>query len=387
MSATHEVIVGAHTWFEGSLWVVQEIVGGGVVISQGTVMRRVGFAMLAASNSDVTSDDDLQSVPQALGGLPPAQRKKLKAVEHELLVIVDPEGEDGLTESERVSQAAANLGISVRSVWRKVAAYRSSGLAGLIDSSPQRKYESTVDPRWDKACLHVLAELTYESTPTKKAVLSRTTKALDAEYGPGNIEIPSSATAYRRLDELAKGRQAFGQGKARRSIAERPQGMYGRLRAQYPGEYVLLDSTPLDVFVLEEGTGRWVSVELTVAIDLFSRCIVGLRLAPISTDARDIADVLYQVVAPPEEDSEGFPYHGVPHNLVIGTGDDHAPLGAVPGTIVVDHGKAYLSDHVRGACLRIGINIQPATPHKPTDYPEDSVIPSLGCRPFVWPVL
>lgn len=369
MSATHEVIVGAHTWFEGSLWVVQEIVGGGVVISQGTVLRRVGFAMLAASNSVVTSDDDLQSVPQALGGLPPAQRKKLKAVEHELLVIVDPDGEDGLTESERVSQAAANLGISVRSVWRKVAAYRSSGLAGLIDSSPQRKYESTVDPRWDKACLHVLAELTYESTPTKKAVLSRTTKTLDAEYGPGNIEIPSSATAYRRLDELAKGRQAFGQGKARRSIAERPQGMYGRLRAQYPGEYVLLDSTPLDVFALEEGTGRWVSVELTVAIDLFSRCIVGLRLAPISTDSRDIADVLYQVVAPPEEDAEGFPYHGVPLNLVIGTGADHAPLGAVPGTIVVDHGKAYLSDHVRGACLRIGINIQPATPHKPTDKP------------------
>lgn len=217
--------------------------------------------------------------------------------------------------------------------------------------------------------LHALAELVYESTPTKRAVLTRVKRLLDDEYGPGSVAIPSQATAYRRLDELAKGRQSFGQAKARRSIAERPDGQYGRLRAQYPGEYVLLDSTPLDVFALEEGTGRWMPVELTVALDLFSRCIVGLRLAPISTDSRDIADVLYEVVAPPAESTEGLPYHGVPHHVLVSSGAAAEPLGAVPGTIIVDHGRAYLSDHVKGACARVGINIQPATPRKPTDKP------------------
>ena len=37
----------------------------------------------------------------------------------------------------------------------------------------------------------------------------------------------------------------------------------GRLRATRPGEYVVLDTTPLDVFAMEPVTMRWVGVELT----------------------------------------------------------------------------------------------------------------------------
>ena len=271
--------------------------------------------------------------------------------------------------SARVRSAAQKYGLTVRTMRRKLANYKAAGLAGLVDSSTTRSYERRVDPRWDKACLMVLAELVYASTPTKSAVIRRAQRYLDEEYGPGSVPIPSRAVAYLRLDELSKGKQAFGQAKARRSIAERPEGEYGRLRAQYPGEYVLLDSTPLDVFALEEGTGRWMPVELMVAMDLFSRCVVGLRLAPVSTDSRDIADVLYEVVAPPAESTEGLPYHGVPHHVLVSSGAAGEPPGAVPGTIIVDHGRAYLSDHVKGACARVGINIQAATPRKPTDKP------------------
>ena len=372
MSTTFDVIVGSAIWLDAEMWIVQEITGSSILISNGKTLRRVGAALVAQAHISPAVDGEVSAnepISLVLSRLNPEKLKQLHSLERELLEILDREHEGGITQSELVRKAAERQGMSVRTLRRKIADYRSSGLPGLVDSLATRKYASRIDPRWDKACLVVLADLVYESTPTKKAVFGRVQHLLDEEFGSGTVPIPSKTVAYERVDELAKGRQAFGQGKARRSIAERPQGMYGRLRAQYPGEYVLMDSTPLDVFALEEGTGRWVPVELTVAIDLFSRCIVGLRLAPISTDARDIADVLYQVVAPPEEDSEGFPYHGVPRNLVIGTGEDHASLGAIPGTIVVDHGKAYLSDHVRGACLRIGINIQPATPHKPTDKP------------------
>ena len=372
MSSTFDVTVGALVWLDGSMWTVQEIANRSVVVVQERRLRRVAIAALAEAHAQLGVDDGstmVDSVPLALSRLASSKLSELKLIESALLEIIDS-SDPSTSQTERVRTVAAREGVSLRTMTRRLADYRASGLVGLVDSSSTRKYVSSVDPRWDQACLKALSELVYESTPTKKAVLGRVQNLLDTQYGPGVVAIPSKSAAHRRLDELAKGRQAFGQGKARRSIAERPQGMYGRLRAQYPGEYVLMDSTPLDVFALEEGTGRWVSVELTVAIDLYSRCIVGLRLAPISTDARDIADVLYQVVVPPEEDADdGFPYHGVPHNLVIGTGDDHEPLGAVPGTIVVDHGKVYLSDHVRGACARIGINIQPATPHKPTDKP------------------
>jgi len=40
-----------------------------------------------------------------------------------------------------------------------------------------------------------------------------------------------------------------------------------------------------------------------------------------------------------------------------------------PETLVVDHGKAFLSAHVIGVCTRLGVSIQPAQPKKPTDKP------------------
>lgn len=36
---------------------------------------------------------------------------------------------------------------------------------------------------------------------------------------------------------------------------------------------------------------------------------------------------------------------------------------------IVDHGRQYLSSHVIGACARLGMTIQPARPHTPTDKP------------------
>lgn len=97
-------------------------------------------------------------------------------------------------------------------------------------------------------------------------------------HGTDVVLCPSRATAHRRLTELAKGRHAFGSAKARRSVAARPQGVYGRLRAERPGEYVVLDSTPLDVFAMEPVTLRWVPVELTVAMDLFTSPAVAVAV-------------------------------------------------------------------------------------------------------------
>jgi hypothetical protein len=43
----------------------------------------------------------------------------------------------------------------------------------------------------------------------------------------------------------------------------------------------LLDTTRLDVFAMDAVTLRWVQAELTVRLDLYTRCVVGLRLTPV----------------------------------------------------------------------------------------------------------
>ncbi len=288
---------------------------------------------------------------------------------------------------DRYQAKARELGVTARTVERWVRADRAAGEAGLLDARKLTGRGSSVDPRWEEACRLVLAEHVGASTPTVSAVLARVDARLEASYGPGVVPQPSAATAYRHLAWLTKGTNAVsGSAKARRSIAERPKGVYGRLRAMRPGEYVILDTQSLDVFAMEPVTCRWVQAQLTVAQDLFTRCILGLRVTPVSTKAVDVAGVLYQTVsptvAPQEWPAEAcWPYHGVPQQLVLtetetGVEEDGAAAGRLvgvpvcpPETLVVDHGKVFVSAHVLGVCARLGISVQPAIPNKPTDKP------------------
>jgi len=68
-----------------------------------------------------------------------------------------------------------------------------------------------------------------------------------------------------------------------------------------------------------------------------------------------------------------WPYHGVPRAIVVDADQladqDGQPLlpSVAAETIVVDHGKIYVSEHVTSVCARLGISIQPARPYTPTD--------------------
>ena len=272
----------------------------------------------------------------------------------------------------RYAAKARELSVTARTVERWAAAYRECGEAGLVDERVRRGRGSRIDPRWEAAVRAEFAAGVAASTPTRGAVLARAAARLEREYGAGVVPVPSQATAYRRLAELAKGTNAVaGSAKARRSIAQRPGGVFGRLRATRPGEYVVLDTQDLDVYAMEPVTCRWVKAQLTVAQDLFDRRIVGLRVTPVSTKAVDVAGVLFEAVTGDPGRRAGLGVVGmVPDRLVfteVEAGEE--PVWCPPATLVVDHGKAFLSAHVIGVCARLGISIQPANPYKPTDKP------------------
>ena len=138
---------------------------------------------------------------------------------------------------------------------------------------------------------------------------------------------------------------------------------------------------------MEPVTLRWVQAELTIAMDLFTRCILGLRLTPVSAKSVDVASVLFEVLSPPEAPPEwpaeaAWPYHGVPGALVVDAGRACGPRftgpGMLPDTIVVDHGSIYVSEHVTSACARLGVSVQPARPYTPTDKPRVAYCTSSG---------
>lgn len=87
---------------------------------------------------------------------------------------------------------------------------------------------------------------------------------------------------------------------------------------------------------MEPVTLRWVRCELTLAMDLYPRCITGLRLSPVSTKSVDAALVLFEALRPDsrQHTSGGLlPYAGLP-DLVV-AGDGTAGLAAVAAETVV----------------------------------------------------
>jgi hypothetical protein len=145
-------------------------------------------------------------------------------------------------------------------------------------------------------CHTVLARHIVASRPTRAIILSEVTSRLTEQYGAGMVASPSKTVGYELLRELSRGTNAFeGSTKGKRSMADRPPEVYGRLRATRPCEYVLLDTTRLDVFAMEPATCQGIQCELTASMDLYDRCIMPEQqwdeLATLPTrEIRDHAD-------------------------------------------------------------------------------------------------
>jgi transposase InsO family protein len=286
----------------------------------------------------------------------------------------------------RAKAAELRVGISTVRRWVKQA---EDGPAGLVAERPVREVLDRADPRWLDMARQVIAEHVGASRPVRSLILAEVEERLADKYGRGAVTVPSRTVGYELLRELDRGANAFtGSTKAKRSIANRPHGAYGRLRATRPGEYVVVDTTRLDVFAMEPVTCRWVRAELTVAMDLYSRCITGLRLTPVSTKAIDVAGVLFETIntrtREQRKECAVLPYCGVPDTVMVDAdklvdarGRPLLPSVAAE-TIVVDHGKVYLSSHVKSVCAKFGISIQPARPYTPTDKPVERWFKTLG---------
>ncbi|MCX4826119.1 transposase [Streptomyces sp. NBC_01142] len=271
----------------------------------------------------------------------------------------------------RYQTKADELGVSVRTIGRWVARLESGGEAALATSMLTKSVLDRCDPRWVEAAIEVMVEYVDQATPMRKTVIDRTRARLIARFGEEAVTVPSKSKAYEALALLEKQHPTFRLStKRNRDIAGRPKEAYGRLRATRPGEYVLMDTTRLDVFALDPLTLRWVNCELTVAMCWYTRCIVGMRLTPVSTKAVDAASVLYQAYRPlpvlPSWPAEAvWPEHGIPRSVLVDPRAIEGPIARAAGpalapeTIVIDHGKIYVSDHLTSVCARMGISIQP----------------------------
>ena len=138
-----------------------------------------------------------------------------------------------------------------------------------------------------------------------------------------------------------------------------------------------IDSTPLDVLVrLDDGVeGR---VELTGMVDVATRTVTAAVLQP-SAKAADASVLLARTVTP-EPMRPGWAKalamsaSALPHRRLSGIDARMEAAAArpviIPDTIVVDHGKVFMSRNFRASCAWLGISLQPARKATGSDKPH-----------------
>lgn len=281
----------------------------------------------------------------------------------------------------RYAAKAAELNRGERTIERWVYEYQENGDAGLISAaSVCPKRGRRVDQRWVDTCAEVMVESIDASKPSQKALIRRTNARAIVRFGEGEVSLPHRATAYRVISDLEATHPLIRHSTIRnRDIADRPADVYGKLRPTRPGEYTLMDTTRLDVHGLDPMTLRWVRAELTVTMDWYTRCITGLCVTPVSTKSMDAARALFWAFQPPPAGRDWpakavWPQHGIPRTLWIEQtvldkeqGRGAASPAIVPETMIVDHGRIFVSAHFTSVCERLGISVQPARLRKGRD--------------------
>src|SRR5438309_1367213 len=140
--------------------------------------------------------------------------------------------------------------VSARSLKPRRQRWEASGLAGLVDHRAVMRPApfGRADPRVVAAMRQAIAEATQESSKTAAFVIWRTGQVLASS--DSSAVLPPQRTSYRLFAALSRGKHTTGSASTRRSLAGRPDGMFGQLPAVAPGELMHIDSTPLDVLVL-----------------------------------------------------------------------------------------------------------------------------------------
>jgi hypothetical protein len=260
---------------------------------------------------------------------------------------------------------AAGRPVSASTVKHRRQRWEAFGLAGLADRRVARRSApfGRADPRVAAAMRQAIAETAEDSSRTARFVIWRAGEILQ----DGGVALPSTRTLYRVFGTLSRGMHVTGSAATRRSLAARPEGMFGQVHPAAPGELVQMDSTPLDVLVLlDDGvSGR---VELTGMIDVATRTVSAAVLRP-ATRSVDASVLLARSVTPEPmrpgwSQALSMAHSALPYDRLLGIDDrlEHAAARPVivPDTIVIDHGSVFVSANFRASCRHLGISIQPA---------------------------
>lgn len=246
-------------------------------------------------------------------------------------------------------EAAIDLGCSTRHIYQLLKVFRRNPSTSILipANSSGGKGKSRITRAQEQLLDEVLS--TFYCTRQRPSVAA-TFREIQLRARSKGIDPPSISTVQRRINRLDN-RKAGRRGGQRAS--PKPSSA-STLVADWPLAMVQIDHTPVDLILVDEEERKPIGRPyLTIAVDVYSRCVAGFYLSLDPPSATSVALCMTSIIA-----------DKAPWLAAFGV-DAQWPLRGKPWCIHVDNGAEFHSEAFERGCSQHGIRIQYRPPGRP----------------------
>jgi len=253
-----------------------------------------------------------------------------------------------------IKKIAVEENISVPTLYRWIKIYNETGLVsslvGKIRSGGRGK--SRLSKEVDEVINESIDQIYLNAS---KKSINKTIRTIQFKCYDKNLKPPHPNTVRQRINNLSeelKLRKRYGSKEAQYR-SEPHKGHFPG--ADYPLSVVQIDHTVVDIILVDEqNRNPYKRPHITVAIDVFSRMVVGFYLSFETPGMHGTGLCIAHSILPKDLWMQKI---GVEENW---------PCWGLMKTIHVDNAKEFRGDTIKKACLNYGINLEwrpPGTPH------------------------
>lgn len=261
---------------------------------------------------------------------------------------------DGNADTEKIKEIAQANSTHYTTLYRWIKLYNDSGLVSSLAGSKKNggKDKSRLTPEIDDVINNTILELYLDSS---KKSISKVIRTITMKCKELDLSPPHANTIRNRIKSLSEEevmRARYGRKKSRDKFESHKGSFPG---ATFPLSIVQIDHTVVDIILVDEFYRKpFRRPFITVAIDVFSRMVVGFHLSFDPPGEMGTGLCIANAILGKEMQLEK---HGI---------SGEWPCWGTPATIHLDNAKEFRGEMLKRTCLNYGINIEHrpvATPH------------------------
>lgn len=326
------VFVGNDEFIVAQITDVDEVIGENV--------RNGNLQTLPLSELSLKAESSEEAQPKNMDAL----SEQDWSIATERYDIIRPLVNKPKRKTEDVDRLAEQYGFHRNTIYSWLRCYEQEGLVTAL-APKQRSDKGTT--KIDNRVEHLISETIEEEYLTKqRKSVSSLIRTIEVRCRRAKLPCPHPNTIrnrVKRLSDAVKVRRRFGS-RAEQEMYRLSGGEFPG--ADYPNAYVQIDHTRLDIILVDEEhrlpiDRPWV----TMAIDVFSRMVVGFYISFDAPSATSTGVCLSNAILPKDDFLSMYEI------------DSPWPCRGFPRAVHVDNAKEFRGNVLKKACVEYGIDL------------------------------